>query len=56
MMNFVYSSAQTRRANHKSMLPRALIALALCVLTLAFTGCDLLKDRSATELVISDAK
>ena len=56
MMNFVYSSAQTRRANHKSMLPRVLIALALCVLTLTFTGCDLLKDRSATELVISDAK
>ena len=31
MMNSACSSAQTRRANPKSILPRVLIALALCV-------------------------
>ncbi|NCB06281.1 MAG: hypothetical protein EOM69_12285, partial [Clostridia bacterium] len=55
MMNIACSSAQTKRATKKSILPRVLLLAALCVLTLAFTGCDLLKDRSATELVISDA-
>ncbi len=56
MMNIACSSAQTKRAAKKSILPRVLLAVTLCVLTLALAGCDLFKDRSATELVISDAK
>ncbi len=55
MMNFAYTSAQTKRATHKLLIQRVICALLVCALALALLGCDLLKDRSATELVISDA-
>lgn len=55
MMSTVCSSASTRRAKKATVLRAALTALFLCVTALSLSGCDLLKDRSATELVLSDA-
>ena len=55
MTNIACINARTKRARLKPLLLRALCAALLCALTLALAGCDLLKDRSATELVISDA-
>ncbi len=55
MTHSVYSSAQTKRATTVTVIRRALVALLMIALALSFAGCDLLKDRSATELVIDDA-
>ncbi|MCE5187872.1 MAG: leucine-rich repeat domain-containing protein [Eubacteriales bacterium] len=55
MTNIAYSSAQTKRAANRTVWIRAAAALLLCALALTLAGCDLFKDRSATELVISDA-
>ena len=55
MTNIDFTSAKTNRANTKPLLPRALLTALLCALALALSGCGLFKDRSATELVITDA-
>ena len=55
MTNIVCSSARTKRALIQFFLLRALCAVLLVTLMFALAGCDLLKDRSATELTISDA-
>lgn len=55
MTNIASISAQTKRAPIRSLVVRAACAALLAVLLFALAGCDLLKDRSATELVISDA-
>lgn len=55
MTNITCSSVPTKRAKTAAGLRVALTALLAIALMLALFGCDLLKDRSATELVISDA-
>lgn len=55
MTNTAYSSASTKRAENRPILKRAICALLVLMLALAFCGCDLFKDRSATELTIPDA-
>lgn len=55
MIHSAYTSASTERAHTNKRLLRALAALLILVLLLALAGCDLLKDRSATALVIEDA-
>ncbi|MEZ4508333.1 MAG: hypothetical protein R2881_01360 [Eubacteriales bacterium] len=48
-------SASTERATSGKRLLRTLAALLALALALTLAGCDLLKDRSATELTIEDA-
>ena len=48
-------SASTERATSGKRLLRTLAALIALALALTLAGCDLLKDRSATELTIEDA-
>ncbi|NLI55145.1 MAG: leucine-rich repeat domain-containing protein [Clostridiales bacterium] len=55
MIRSACTSAQTERATFATRLRRALIALLLLALVAMLGGCDLLKDRSATELTIDDA-
>ncbi|MDD4312524.1 MAG: hypothetical protein PHW41_08590 [Eubacteriales bacterium] len=55
MTHSVYTSASTERAQTKSRIRRVLAVLLLLALMIALTGCDLLKDRSATTLTIDDA-
>ena len=50
-----FTSASTKRAQTNTRILRALAALLLLALFLALAGCSLLKDRSATALVIDDA-
>lgn len=56
MTNTAYSSASARRAEKSPMRKRALCALLVLALALALSGCGLFKDRSATELKISEAE
>lgn len=51
-----FTSAQIKRANAKKRIFRTLAALLVLTLMLALSGCDLLKDRSATALTIEDAQ
>lgn len=55
MTHSVYTSASPKRATSVKTLLRTLAALLVLALALSFAGCDLLKDRSATSLVIEDA-
>lgn len=50
-----YTSASTKRAYTNRLLLRTLAAALVLALSLTLAGCDLLKDRSATELTIEDA-
>ncbi len=55
MTHTVYTSASDERANTNVRIRRALAVLLLLALALSLAGCDLFKDRSATELTIDDA-
>jgi len=55
MIHSGFTSASTRRATTRKRIIRALAALLVLALALTLAGCDLLKDRSATELTITDA-
>jgi len=55
MIHSDFTSASTSRASTRRRIYRALAALLVLALALTLAGCDLLKDRSATELTITDA-